>query len=183
MNSASLGSSVFSRAGEKSFFKALNFKLPFKNAFHVDVYPRLNQLVEMKKEFNRYAVIISDDKYINIVMVNTGNITSDQWNEDPELYIYKGRIWSDLYYREKVSVESVEKVAFLASSLSVNHELIFHDSGRIVEEVKQAVNLGSGGHINPIFMDHSKVKLAALSVLDTKSFYFNSQVAMAEAVS
>ena len=168
----SKGIAVFTRSGESAFFKAINFKLTFENLLVADFLPRLHPLAEMKTEFNRYAVVVAENNNLNIVKVNTGNITNDLWNEQPELYIYNGKIWSNLQYRKEITQENLAELPMILTILGKNHEVLYHDNDSILNEVIESVQLSS--FRNPIHMDKTKVKLAAISLLDNQCAIFKN---------
>ena len=87
------GVAIFSRAGNRPFFCALQFHVPLPNWIVIGTTPNLYHLVELRDNYDRYVILIAGESSARIIAVNLGGIGEQIWNVRPELRRRSGREW------------------------------------------------------------------------------------------
>jgi len=95
----SRGLAIFSRAGEEPFLLPLQFQVPLPNWIVLDSTPNIYHLVELKDTYHRYVLMIVTEETMRVLQVNLGAITSQMWQQRPELRQRVGREWTKSHYQ------------------------------------------------------------------------------------
>ena len=88
------GVAIFVRAGSRPFFLALQFDVPLPNWIAVGSTPNIYHLMEMKNNYERYAILLVTETSARIIGVNLGAMTERVWRSHPELRGRVGREWT-----------------------------------------------------------------------------------------
>jgi rubrerythrin len=95
----SLGAAVFSRDGDPKFFLDLEFRVPLPNWIAVDSTPNIYHLVELKDTYDRYVIVLVNERSTRILEVHLGSVTDVAWTKRPALRERVGRGWSREHYQ------------------------------------------------------------------------------------
>jgi hypothetical protein len=95
----SLGAAVFAREGERKFFLDLEFRVPLPTWIAVNSTPNIYHLVELKDTYDRYVVVLVNERSTRILEVHLGSVTDVAWTKRPELRERVGRGWSREHYQ------------------------------------------------------------------------------------
>ncbi|MCX6625578.1 MAG: host attachment protein [Acidobacteria bacterium] len=113
----SLGAAVFSRGGEQSFFLDLQFRVPLPTWIAVSPTPNIYHLVELKDTYDRYVVVLVNERNTRVLEVHLGSATEAAWAKRPELRERVGRGSSREHYqshrREQTNQLANEVVRFV----------------------------------------------------------------------
>lgn len=113
----SLRVAIFSRAGEQPLFLALSLDVPLPNRMAVSSMPCIYDLVEIKDNYNRYAVLLATEHSAHILGINLGSVTEELWKTRPELRRRIGREWTKEHYqnhrRERIHKFVHEQITLL----------------------------------------------------------------------
>lgn len=117
----SKGLAAFSRAGAQPFFLPLQFQVPLPNWIALDSTPNIYHLVELKDTYHRYVVMLVTEDSMRIMQVNLGAVTSQMWEERPELRHRVGREWTKTHF-QRHRQERTRK--FLKDAIAVLNQLM-----------------------------------------------------------
>ena len=95
----SLGAVVFSRSGDQEFFLDLEFRVPLPTWIAVGSTANIYHLVELKDTYDRYVVVLVNERNTRILEIHLGSITEAAWTKRPELRKRVGRGWSREHYQ------------------------------------------------------------------------------------
>jgi rubrerythrin len=90
---------IFSRAGERPLFLPLSFAAPLPNRIAVSSMPSIYDLVELKDNYNRYAVLLATEHSAHILGINLGSVTEEIWKTRPDLRRRSGHEWTKEHYQ------------------------------------------------------------------------------------
>jgi hypothetical protein len=90
---------IFSRAGEQPLFLPLSFGAPLPNRIAVCSTPSIYDLVELRDNYNRYAVLLATEHSAHILGINLGSVTEEIWKTRPELRRRRGHEWTKEHYQ------------------------------------------------------------------------------------
>lgn len=90
---------IFSRAGERPLFLPLSFAAPLPNRIAVSSAPCIYDLVELKDNYNRYAVLLATEHSAHILGINLGSVTEEIRKTRPELRRRSGHEWTKEHYQ------------------------------------------------------------------------------------
>ncbi len=142
VNPDAKGVALFSRSGEASFFKALQFRLPLPSLMSVDSLPHIYELAVLKDTYHRYVLLISTESHARIVEVSIGNVTKELWTERPELRKRVGREWTKDHYqshcRDRTQKFIKEKIEILDRLLAegAHTHLVLAGNPRMIARVR-----------------------------------------------
>jgi len=125
----SLGAAVFARDGEQKFLLDLEFRVPLPTWIAVNSTPNIYHLVELKDTYDRYVVVLVNERSTRILEVHLGSVTDVAWTKRPELRERVGRGWS----REHYQSHRPER----------NHEF----ANEVVRFVDEVMSTGGYGHL------------------------------------
>ena len=95
----SMGAVVFARSGDQEFFLDLEFRVPLPTSIAVGSTPNIYPLVELKDNYDRYVVVLVNERNTRILEVHLGSVTEAAWAKRPELRERVGRGWSREHYQ------------------------------------------------------------------------------------
>ncbi|MEM7262356.1 MAG: hypothetical protein AAF488_10240, partial [Planctomycetota bacterium] len=95
----SQGLAAFVREGEDPFFRAAEFEVPLPTEISVDTVPSVFRLMELKDNYDRFVVLISNEREARVLEVSLGSVTRQLWTERPELRERVGREWTKRHYQ------------------------------------------------------------------------------------
>jgi hypothetical protein len=90
---------IFSRAGQKPLFLPLSFDAPLPNRISVSLTPSIYDLVELRVNYNRYAVLVTTENSAHILGINLGSVTEEIRKARPELRRRLGHEWTREHYQ------------------------------------------------------------------------------------
>ena len=90
---------IFSRAGERPLFLPLSFAAPLPNRIAVSSTPSIYDLVELRDNYNRYAVLLATEHSAHILGINLGSVTEEIWRSRPDLRRRSGHEWTKEHYQ------------------------------------------------------------------------------------
>jgi rubrerythrin len=125
----SLGAAIYSRDGDQKFFLDLEFRVPLPTWIAVNSTPNSYHLVELKDTYDRYVVVLVNERSTRILEVHLGSVTEVAWTKRPELRERVGRGWS----REHYQSHRPER----------NHEF----ANEVVRFVDEVMSTGAYGHL------------------------------------
>jgi len=87
-----LGVAIFARGGENEFFLDLAFRVPLPTWIAIDTTPNIYHLVELKDTYDRYVVVLANERNTRILEVHLGSVTEAVWTKrhDPRKRIGRG---------------------------------------------------------------------------------------------
>lgn len=94
------GIALFARGGRHPLFLALQFEVPLPNWIAVDSTPNLYHLVELKDNYDRYAILQVTENSARIIGINLGSVTDQIWKNRPELRRRVGRGWARDHFQD-----------------------------------------------------------------------------------
>lgn len=94
------GLAAFARAGEKPFWQQLQFEVPLPNWIAVGSTPNIYHLVELKDNYDRYAILLTTETSARIIGVNLGSVTEQLWRSRPELRQRVGHEWTKQHFQD-----------------------------------------------------------------------------------
>ena len=128
----SLGAAVFSRDGDQKFFLDLEFRVPLPTWIAVNSTPNIYHLVELKDTYDRYVVVLVNERSTRILEVHLGSVTDVAWTKRPELRERVGRGWSREHYqshRPERNHEFANEVVRFVDEVMSTRALWASDSG------------------------------------------------------
>jgi rubrerythrin len=90
---------IFSRAGERPLFLPLSFAAPLPNRIAVSSTASIYDLVELKDNYNRYAVLLATERSAHILGINLGSVIEEIWRTRPDLRRRSGHEWTKEHYQ------------------------------------------------------------------------------------
>jgi len=144
-NASGRGAAVFARWGEHPLFLPMNFDAPLETHFHVDDFPVIYPLVELKDRFNRFVVVLTTTESARIVEVNLGRHSVELLAERPQLRARIGREWTREHYanhrRERDRRFVKEKIAVIEQLMAKrgHNALIIAGEPRLVTRLTDAL--------------------------------------------
>ena len=145
LGSESQGAAIFSRAGEKPVFSALQFNVSLETQVIVDRIPHIYPLIELKDSYHRFVIVITTESKAQILETTIGSVTEEILAVRPELRHRVGREWTQEHYRnhkfekeEQFIKEKIRIVEQLMEKRGHNH-LIIAGSPKMVGRVTQAL--------------------------------------------
>lgn len=139
------GVAIFARAGSRPFFLALQFDTSFPNWIAVGSTPNIYHLMEMKNNYERYAILLVTETSARIIGVNLGAMTERVWRAHPELRGRVGREWTKEHFqdhrRARTNQFIHDQIRCLESLLSAcgYGNLILAGDARIIAAVRRAL--------------------------------------------
>jgi rubrerythrin len=94
------GIAAFARGGEKPFWLSLQFEVPLPNWIAVGSTPNIYHLVELKDNYDRYAILLTTETSARIIGVNLGSVTKQLWRSRPELRRRVGHEWTKEHFQD-----------------------------------------------------------------------------------
>lgn len=156
------GAAVFCRMGEHPLFIAMQFEAPMETGIHVDDFPVIYPLVELKDRFNRFVVVLTTSEYARIIEMNLGAQSVKLLTERPALRERIGREWTREHYtnhrKESENRFVKEKISIIENLMSKrghNHLILAGESrfisrmyealpahlkSKVIDEIKTGVN-------------------------------------------
>lgn len=95
----SRGLALFIRDGEEPISLSAEFHVAFPTEVSLDTVPNVYRLVEIKDNYDRFVVLISNEREARILEVSLGAVTRQLWTERPELRRRVGREWTKRHYQ------------------------------------------------------------------------------------
>jgi ribosomal protein L30E len=92
------GGAAFCRWGEQPMFLPMSFEVPLPLRLHVDDFPVVYPLVELKDRFNRFVMVLTTDRVARIIEVNLGAVSVELLAEKPALRERIGPRWTREHY-------------------------------------------------------------------------------------
>jgi len=118
----SKSAAIFVRAGEQPFYLPIQFQLPIDDRITIDAVPHIVPLIEFRDRYDRYVVLVSNEKEARIFEIVLGEVSKAQWLARPELRKRIGREWTREHYRNQRRGETdrfiQEKIALLKQVFS-----------------------------------------------------------------
>ena len=139
------GIALFARGGRHPLFLALQFEVPLPNWIAVDSTPNLYHLVELKDNYDRYAILQVTENSARIIGINLGSVTDQIWKNRPELRHRVGRGWTRDHFqdhrRERNNQFVHDLIGILANVMAAGgyHHLILAGSARALVAVKKVL--------------------------------------------
>lgn len=112
---------VHFRGGKSPLVRAIVFHLPVRTWACVDRAPNLVPLIEMRDQYDRYVVLISDRTHARILEVVVGSVTREAWLSRPELRKQLEQKWSMEHYR---NYELRREDRFLREKIDILEDLM-----------------------------------------------------------
>lgn len=139
------GAAVFARWGEHPLLLPMSFDVAVEDRLHVDDFPVIYPLVELKDRFNRFVVVLTTAASARIIEVNLGSHSIELLAERPALRERIGREWTREHYanhrrdRERKFVK--EKIAVIESLMAKrgHNSLIIAGDPRYVGRLTEAL--------------------------------------------
>ncbi|MBS1854246.1 MAG: hypothetical protein JST11_02690 [Acidobacteria bacterium] len=123
------GLALFSRGGALPFWLALEFEVALPTWISAGSSPNIYHLVELKDNYDRYAILLMTETSARIIGVNLGSVTEQLWRARPELRPRVGHDWSRDHFQNHRRERTRQ---------------FLHDQIRILDRV---VSAGGYGHI------------------------------------
>lgn len=120
---------MFSRGGEKEFFLDLDFRVPLPTWVAIDTTPNIYHLVELKDTYDRYVVVLVNERNTRILEVHLGSVTEAAWAKRPDPRERGGRGLSRKHYQ--------------SHHREPNHEF----TNEVVEFVDEVMSTGGYAHL------------------------------------
>ncbi len=145
MKAKGRSASVFCRWGEQPLFLTMEFEVPLEARYHVDDFPVIYPLVELKDRFNRFVVVITTAHSARIIEVNLGNHSVELLTERPSLRKRIGREWTREHYashrRERDRAFVKDKIAVIETLMAKHghNSLIIAGDPRYVNRLIEAL--------------------------------------------
>lgn len=145
MKASGRSASVFSRWGEQPLFLPMEFEVPLEARYHVEDFPVIYPLVELKDRFNRFVVALTTANSARIIEVNLGAHSVELLTEKPSLRKRIGREWTREHY---VSHRRARDRAFLKEKIEIietlmakhgHNSLVIAGDSRYVNRLKEAL--------------------------------------------
>ncbi|MGB6221640.1 hypothetical protein [Haloferula sp.] len=144
-NATGKSAAIFSRWGEHPLLLPMTFDVPMKSRLHVDEYPVIYPLVELKDRFNRFVVVLVTSGSARIVEVNLGSHSVELLAERPALRERIGREWTREHYanhrKERDRKFVKEKIAVIEALMAKrgHNALIIAGDSRYVARLTSAL--------------------------------------------
>ncbi len=144
------GAAIFSRGGERPFFRQLQFRVPLPNWVAVASTPNIYHLVELKDTYHRYVVMISTEESVRVLGVNLGAVTEEVWRTRPELRRRVGREWTKQHYQshraERTNQFVNEQIRMLDHQMSSGGyaHLILAGNPRVTAQIEKGASPAPG---------------------------------------
>jgi peptide subunit release factor 1 (eRF1) len=141
----SLGAAIFSRDGDQKFLLDLEFRVPLPTWIAVNSTPNIYHLVELKDTYDRYVVVLVNERSTRILEVHLGSVTDVAWTKRPELRERVGRGWSREHYQshrpERNHQYANEVVRFVDEVMSTGAygHLILAGTPRMTAVIREAL--------------------------------------------
>ena len=141
----SLGAAIFSRDGGQKFFLGLEFRVPLPTWIAVNSTPNIYHLVELKDTYDRYVVVIVNERSTRILEIHLGSVTEVAWTKRPELRERVGRGWGREHYQshrpERNHQYANEVVRFVDEVMSTGAygHLILAGTPRLTAVIREAL--------------------------------------------
>ena len=141
----SLGAAIFSRGGDQKLFLDLEFRVPLPTWIAVNSTPNIYHLVELKDTYDRYVVVLVNERSSRILEVHLGSVTEVAWTKRPELRERVGRGWGREHYQshrpERNHQYANEVVRFVDEVMSTGAygHLILAGTPRITAVIREAL--------------------------------------------
>jgi protein required for attachment to host cells len=139
------GVALFVRGGSQPFFLPLQFRVPFQNSVAASPRPNIYQLVEIKDNYHRYAVMVASETSVRILGVNLGAVTETVSGQRPEPRRRAGRGWTKEHYQNHVRErtnrflhEGIQALERLALAGGYRH-LILAGHPRVTARIREAL--------------------------------------------
>ena len=100
ITSRARGMAVFARGGKTPFWLALQFEVPMPNWIAVGSTPNIYHLVELKDNYDRYVILLTNEMSARIIGVNLGSVTAQLWRSRPELRRRVGHEWTKEHFQD-----------------------------------------------------------------------------------
>jgi rubrerythrin len=94
------GIALFARGGQKPFWLPLQFEVALPNWIAAGSTPNIYHLVELKDNYDRYAILLTTETSARIIGVNLGSVTAQLWSSRPELRRRVGHEWSRDHFQD-----------------------------------------------------------------------------------
>jgi protein required for attachment to host cells len=139
------GVAVFARGGGQPFFLALQFEVPLADWIAADLTPNIYHLVELRDNYDRYAILLVTETSARIIGINLGSVTDQVWNTRPELRHRAGNEWTREHFqdhrRERTNRFVHEQVRTLARVMAAGGygHLILAGNSRALASVRKAL--------------------------------------------
>ncbi len=95
----SLGAAVFARDGDGDYFLDLEFRVPLPSWTTVNSTPSIYHLVELKDTYDRFVVVLVNERSTRILEVHLGSVTEVAWTKRPALRERAGSGWGRDQYQ------------------------------------------------------------------------------------
>ncbi len=96
----SQGVAAFSRGGANPFWLALQFEVPLPTWIAAGSTPNIYHLVELKDNYDRFAILLTTETSVRIIGVNLGSVTEQVWQARPDLRRRAGKDWSRDHFQD-----------------------------------------------------------------------------------
>ena len=139
------GIAIFARAGADPYFLAIPFEVPLPNWIAVDSTPNIYHLVELRDNYDRYAILHVTDSSARIIGINLGSVTDQIWKTRPELRRRVGRGWTRDHFqdhrRERSNQFIHDQIRILSNVMATGGygHLILAGTPRALASVKKAL--------------------------------------------
>jgi protein required for attachment to host cells len=111
------GVTLFARGGTQPFFLSLQFRVPVPNWMVVGPTPALYHLVELRDNYDHYAIVLATSTSARILGVNLGSVTEQIWKARPELRTRVGHEWTKDHFQDHRRARTRQFVNDLIHSL------------------------------------------------------------------